>query len=519
MAGPWEAYQGPAGPWQQYQTAAPPPPPAPANDYLAQAGQYALGAGRLAGTLAGGAAGALGNFAADPFGGIRRYVGNVIIGDPRIEQMEQAGRPQPGTAAVNAVYNATGFQPVTPSQEMTPGGALQRIGMQGAQGATTGAAFGVPGAVIGGASGLLGQAVKEVTGSDRAAEGVSIAPGLLAGVLRPAPRPETPSAFELNAAAGRGYDATRASGVAYEPAAVANWAQGVRNDLYNRGLGDRNAGETNGMLRDIMQTPNPGAGGRVTIDIGQMQALRSNLRQKSQEVDAQGRRTPDALAASHVLREIDPFIENPGAMGLASGTLADTAQIGQTLREANANYSASRRSDDLTGSLARGDRGILPRAEGRAAAANSGTNIDNAIRQQARAMLDRDPRLSAFTDAEIDALRSIRDGTAGRNALRTVGNLLGGGGGLGGMLTGAAGAGVGATFGPYAAAVGAAVPPLVGRGLKGLENRATRNAVLDLDEATRQRSPLYQQRQANMPPYVRQAEIARGLLASILGSP
>lgn len=69
----------------------------------------------------------------------------------------------------------------------------------------------------------------------------------------------------------------------------------------------------------------------------------------------------------------------------------------------------------------------VARAELRAASTGSGGNVDNAVRQSLRRILEK-PR--GFTQAEQDALRKVVGGTAGQNALRLAGKLSPSGNGL-----------------------------------------------------------------------------------------
>ena len=539
MPGPWEQYQQqPAAtlaPWEQYQQQPTQAPAAPMAPNSVQAGLGPGGgqqgysprtdplfqAGQFAGTYGPRAVGAIANFAADPFAGVRRFIGTGLLNDPRIEQIEQTGKTNPGTAAVDKLNQATGFEPVKPSTELTPGGALSRIGHQTVEGATTGAPFGPVGSAIGGAAGLLGSAAKEVGNyyyperADQVGELASMVPGVLAAGRAAFRRQPAPSARELTNAGGAGYDALRRSGLEYESAPTANWAGRERQALHMDGLPEELAGTTHRLLGQI-ENPPATPGTTVTHTFGQLHALRTALGKVATQTQ-DGRPTQDALAASRVIPRLDAYMENPGAMSLAAGTPAQAAAAAQQLRDANANYSAGLRSNTLTGGLARGDQGILPQAEGAAAAANSGANLDNAIRQRARSLVNNEARLRPYTDQEVDALRTIERGTLGRNAARNVGNFLGGGRGLGGLISGGAGAGIGYQFGPVGAMVGSAVLPGTGMLLKGLENRLTRRGVLDLDEQTRARSPLYEQQLRNIPPLERQAQIARGLLPAILG--
>ena len=140
-------------------------------------------------------------------------------------------------------------------------------------------------------------------------------------------------------------------------------------------------------------------------------------------------------------------------------------------------------------------------AQFRADSAHSGTNFDNSLRQQVRPLIDpRYPqRLNGFTQPEKDAVTGVVEGTPVRNTLRTAGNILGGGGGMHSYIAGVGGASAGyEAAGLPGAAVGLATP-LVGAAAKYGQNQMARGALSSADELIRQRSPLFQQRQAAAP--------------------
>lgn len=169
--------------------------------------------------------------------------------------------------------------------------------------------------------------------------------------------------------------------------------------------------------------------------------------------------TEDAGAATNVIGKLDDVIEEaaPG------------------MRDANANYSAAKSAEAL-------DKRIQ-KAEMRAAVNNSGMNIGGKIRQQAATILESGGAKRGLKPDEISMLEDVAYGTPTRNALRKAANLLGGGGGLGAVVTGEI-----ASHSPLGA-VGWLTAPL-GHALKHLENHLTVRAANQVSEAIRSRSPL-----------------------------
>jgi hypothetical protein len=170
--------------------------------------------------------------------------------------------------------------------------------------------------------------------------------------------------------------------------------------------------------------------------------------------------TEDAGAAGTVIRKLDDLIEEtaPG------------------MKDANANYSAAQAAKAIDNRIQNAELG--------AAAANSGMNIGNKIRQQAVQVLRNPAQSRGLKPEELDMLESLARGSPTRNAIRWFSNVFGGGGGLGAEITGDVAA---RQLGP----IGWALSP-VGTALKHLENHLTVKAANNISEAIRARSPLGQ---------------------------
>lgn len=309
--------------------------------------------------------------------------------------------------------------------------------------------------------------------------------------------PKIPTAEELRAAAKSGYDSIRASGVDYAPHAVKGFADDLANSLNAESRIAENNPELFALLKKI-QNPPPGASGARLSDL-------DALRQRLGDIAGSPDRGKSA-AATIAIKRLDDFLENPDPSHLVAGASPATgstlpsvpgsdatrlaAEAAQTLRDARGNSAAAFRSDKITG--------LQDAAEYRAAAANSGQNIDNAIRQRLAGILIKDKEGRGFSPAELDKIESIVFGSKGANASRTIGNMLGGGGGFPAAINAIAGGTTAAVASgnPWMALTGA-VLPAVGYGAKAVENSLSKSQVRALDEALRSRSPLYQQRVAN----------------------
>lgn len=369
----------------------------------------------------------------------------------------------------------------------------------------------LPGEVMKGdvqVNGPDGRASPEVIG--RSLEAASLmspsTPGLRSGVgLIPGEKtqvrqsvPVVPSADDLYSAADDAYTAMRNSGVAYSGDAVRDFASGLKSGLDTEGFIAKVTPKTQSILDDLANPPEG-----AIADIQGLQAARKAFGRIAQNFNE----PEEQAAAVRAIRGLDEFIGTDNPAAVVAGTASDAANA---LKTANANFASAKRSDLLTG--------VERAADLRAAASNSGANTGNAIRQRVASALLKPKEIAGYSPDEIAALEKIVTGTPAQNATRYVGNLLGGGGGMGQMLTTAIGAGGGAAAGGgVGAAIGAAAPIAVGSGSKMISNALTRKALQTADEAVRARSPLYEALKANAPlEVVRQARSERLLRALML---
>lgn len=334
-----------------------------------------------------------------------------------------------------------------------------------------------------------------VRSGDRAIPGVGMA-------MRPE-KVKPPTAQALHAAADEGYDSARNMGVDYKSDAVANVARALQADLEKDGILAELAPKSFAVLNKLTSPPE----GSVAPFAG-VEAARRAFRHAARDFN----NPTDQEAARRIIDGLDEFVVGADPKSVVAGPASD---VGRTIGEARGNYAAAKRSDKLTG--------IEEAAELRAAAANSGQNLDNSVRARIVSLLQKPKEAAGFTAAEKKQLEKVARGTVGRNATRAVGNLLGGGGGLGSVAAGAAGGTAGGfAGGPIGAVVGAMIPA-VGFGAKRASNALTSRALRQSDEATRMRSPLYEQLQRDAPMTAidpaKQAAVVRALLLGLEGRP
>lgn len=254
-----------------------------------------------------------------------------------------------------------------------------------------------------------------------------------------------PTAEELFDAASEGYKKARASEFRMAPEATAELSAGIKADLGEAGYRDFLTPKTFKAVDELkLDAPS---------NVADIEAVRRALNIAAKD-------PAEKDAARRAIMAIDE------KLGAAVPEIA----------QARGNYAAASRAEALEEA---GEK-----AQRQAASANSGQNIDNATRQQIKAILNSPSRRRGYSANELAQMEVIVQGTRMGDAARFGGNLLGGGGGLGTMLTASAGAF--ATGGP------GAIAPVFGYALKKIGNKATADQVVKLEEMVRSRSPLGQ---------------------------
>lgn len=347
-------------------------------------------------------------------------------------------------------------------------GALVGLGVQAAAIPAAAASAPFRGALIGGAlsGGPVAADTRGDIGETAAAALPGAALGAITGRLLQQPSAATaradamraaPSREALKAAEARAYDTAKGLDVQYSQPAFARMASEAGDALRAEGLDRTLHPKATAALARLEEA----AQGAPTLQ--NVETLRRIVRDAA--------RSPDEGRLAGMLRQrLDDFIEGAGAGAVVRG---DPTEASALLREARGNSAAGKRSDAITKALTA--------AEENAGGAYSGGNIDNAIRQQFKALMRDEKAMRGFSAEEQQAIREVVMGTPTRNALRMVGKLMPSSG-LGGAVVGG---GSVAALGPLGAAV-----PAVGGVAKALAARGTRKAAERVDALVRSRSPL-----------------------------
>lgn len=280
--------------------------------------------------------------------------------------------------------------------------------------------------------------------------------------------PVVPTREALEQASKSGYEQARGLGVEILPQPISDLGMRVGTQLNELGVQSELAPKTFAILGKLGNAPE---GSFATIQ--NLEALRRSFGYAAKDFA----NPTEQLAGKTAQRAIDDYLAAIPAQDVVRGPAAEASKI---LSQARGNYAAASRSGEVTGAVEAADLS--------AAAANSGQNLGNATRQRIKSLLLSDKKTAGFSPDELAQMEQVVRGTAVGNATRTAGNFLGGGGGLGGVVSAAIG---GAATAPYGG-VGAAAP-LVGMALKKVSDRSVNSQVRILDELVRSRSPLAQE--------------------------
>lgn len=318
-----------------------------------------------------------------------------------------------------------------------------------------------------------------------------------------------PSEKALLKQAGVDYQNFYGTGANLRADVMREFARLQKQALEQKGLLDTNAPTTHALLDKITQAP---SGNDVFVTPQQFQAFREALGNTAGNYAA----PKDQLAAVQSIRKLDGFFsaaaDHPEAF-VAGTTPEATRAAARAFNDARGNYAAAKASQRVTGKI--------DAAELRAAAANSGRNLDNAIRQRIAGILASEPAQAGYTPQELQMMRDLVEGNPLTNTLRDVSNRLGGGGGMHGYL---APASVGGSVAYYTGSpeMGAiATGGVLGAGLamKAGENALTKNAANNIATAIRARSPMYMN-SPRIAPYPTPADLfMRSYMASRLPLP
>jgi hypothetical protein len=280
-----------------------------------------------------------------------------------------------------------------------------------------------------------------------------------AGILRKAARVEAPTTAALFDAADANYSNMKGFGVEVHSPVMENVHSNIMTELESEGYRDYLAPKT---FKAVDELLNP-AGQNHTI--GDIEGVRRALNKAAGD-------PAERDAARRAVGQIDGALANLKPSQVAvNPQFAD--RISQEALQARGNYAAAKRSERIDDQLTK--------AVDRAASTGSGANVQNAMRQNIRAILDDPKKRRGYSADEIAQMRAVVRGDAVTNTARMLGKLA-----PTGVVSGIP------TIVGYGlnGAMGAAVPAAIGFGAKHLAESRTARDISELSQAVRTRSPL-----------------------------
>src|SRR5882672_10945615 len=379
------------------------------------------------------AAGDVGEAVMGPFGPSHHFA-NLMA------DLGMQARPQLEQTYGSQLAKAAGIEP---SPQTTPGKFAGSISAGGeAAGELAGGPLEPAARVLGaiGAGGLAGAAARSLASPRR------IAP---------------PSTQELFDQADTHYNQLHGYGVELHPRLPADTATSIETELRTAGYRPK-AGHAGSKTFDIVdELRNPDNGQTMTTQ--EVEGIRRALGKLGFD---QGEKD----AARRAINEIDDMMATLQPSDVAINPHF-AGEVSREAKLARANYAGAKRAEAI--------EGAKTKAELQAASTGSGSNIDNASRQQVKNILNSPRKLRGFSDAEKAQMEDIVRGTNSGNAARLLGKLA-----PSGIVSGALSAGLGHAVGHT---IGV---PALGMAAKLVSDLKTKSEINRLSNMVRLRTPL-----------------------------
>lgn len=321
---------------------------------------------------------------------------------------------------------------------------LPRLAGGAALGGAQGAVYGA-----GSADGDLGERARGAGfGAATGAAAGAVVPAMATGVNKAFGRigAAMPEISDLYRAKNAAYKLVDKSGFRYSAPDVDN----LFNDMFRRVGKDQIDVNPNGAHKAAVRMLERISQRKGAMSLGELDQLRQVIRRDVVDTGSRG----DGHFGGLMIDAIDDFIDRAGGASV--------------VKSARSAHKTLRKSELLAEAL--------DKAQLNAASSGSGGNIDNAIRQQIKAILTNKSKVRSFTESERTAMRALVGGGGSmQSVLRLIGKLSPSGNGLMAAL------GVGAT----AANPVMAVPVGAGIAAKKISDGATQRGAQALQRAVR----------------------------------
>jgi hypothetical protein len=319
--------------------------------------------------------------------------------------------------------------------------------------------------------GAATEATKEAGGGPIAQTVAAVTGGVIGHKLTtPKTVTSMPTPQQVEAAGSAGYKNPAITDLKFKGTAIPDLGDSIVADLNKARFNERIAPQTHAIVDDLQRPVN---GPVHTIE--DLETTRQLLGKVAGNYAA----PVEQAAASKAIAGIDKYL---GSIPQNDVLIGNAAAGNDALTTARADYAHAK----LAGRV----QEKLDNAELQAGSAHSGRNLDNATRQKLRTLLTSKKQGRGLTDDDIALIENNVMGSGVGNTIRSVGNFLGGGGGLAALHSAGIGGGVGTVVGgPVGAVLGAVIPPAVGYATKKIGNAMTRNKAKAIVDSIIARSP------------------------------
>lgn len=214
---------------------------------------------------------------------------------------------------------------------------------------------------------------------------------------------------ELTKAKQAAYKAVDNSGARYSQGAFDNLVDDIGKNLKAANINPDRHPKAASMLQDLIDKK----GSQPTLtELDQIrQVIRRDVANASDEAER--------FMGGVMMDTLDDFVRTAGKNKMAQGSSRQAARLISKARKLNTQLRKAEMLQDA-----------MVRAERRASSTGSGGNVDNAIRQNIRHILDNPKKVRGFSKAEREALEKIVRGGRIQNLLRLIGKLSPQGSGL-----------------------------------------------------------------------------------------
>ena len=342
------------------------------------------------------------------------------------------------------------------------GGSAKEIALGTLLGGVTGGVVPVVGARLSGGSGAR---------SGRLAAAREILKEPTEKEIKEAVKLAAPTPQQLREASAKIYDSVKELGVQIKPESYDTFLNGLRKRALDSGLDAPSAGRSLTPESQTVFSRLEGISGDDLITVDGLERARRSA-QNSASVASRAGNNADASINNLIVDEIDDYLQKIDVQDFTN----TSKNIGGELGAARKLWGKARKSELLNEAVEKAN--------------DQASGIENGIRIQFRQIINNKKKSRFFDKEELEAMKSVVQGSASANTFKRIGKLGFGSGQQTNVLSGLAGAGVGSTslsamFGSVGAGIGLVILPTAGTISKKLAENLTKKGAAMANQIVR----------------------------------